>query len=219
MVYKLAINRVSIGITCLLWLSSCSPYRFDAHVFHPDLIPCTDHSTVDSFRENDDDLSHMKYHAGFFLTKKDGDEFFDAMLPIQKRLADKGNPWGIASMGGLLSQKLIEDYRFDHGASSEAEAFPTGIMPDSMKKDMIIALSYIYVGADIASTEHYDKETDPRGRANNDISDLVAAIERQPSDPRSTKFHQYPVTPAAWITEAKANAQQWRDQCQPSGSQ
>lgn len=204
-------HGITVAVTqvfiCLLFLTACSGTP-DGR-FHPQDISCTDISTPED-KSAAENLLEKNWYGGILrerlqkngtLRQADWDEYFNPILIADKRLAAKGNPWGVWLWGFMEHKKLIAYYLIDKGwINLPTKDLPSETLPESMKPNMIEALSYIYISATV---DEGDKGA---------IQSMIDDIEGRDEGP---KLHTPLITPYAWIQEAKANAQQWENICRP----
>lgn len=172
----------------LLVLIACSNQTFDLrHLvydhetkgFNPQDISCTDQSTVDS-RAKIEAISHNPNGDLYWFSHS------QEILAFTRSVANQGSPFGMAGFGELQRKFLIVEHTQGKGGDSRLP------LPAGDKADMVIALTYIYLSANI-EWEHRAEE--------------LAFIHRMETDALGTKI------PLEWIAEAKLNATRWKEYC------
>jgi hypothetical protein len=153
-------------------------HHHEAAPFHPEDISCTDKTTPEQ---------KAKWES--FRNSPDGDLFLmahlDELLSIARDMANQGDPVAMEAFGGLKQEFLAADY------SSIVSRTEFKTIPEHERRDIVIALTYVY------------------------IADIIEGIDKRKKYGMLTRLEAggYKEIPPAWIAEAKENAARWRDYC------
>ena len=202
-------------IFALLIASACSSISHpESDEFQPEQIACTNKSSPELAAK----LLHTLQHAGDEVNNLDIklqdighidsehraqlDRVWNRISEAAKKPADQGNPRAMMVYGEMQREIMLGDYMAENYAETKEERMLT--MPEFIKKDMVVALTYIYIS--------YGLDQSFKGN----VIDLVNDIERTNIHPKSrTKFTDtsFMPTPSEWIAEAKANRDRWIAYC------
>ncbi len=182
-----------IAVICA---SACTPIKKPDNYYALN-ISCVDQSSPSEWEDAYMKMAEKYEGSAVQPSGKELDIIFKDMSDTFETLALKGNASGIGTYGLIQREKLIIDY-----TGADKKAGRSLDMPNYMKENMVRALSYIYVSANMQNPD------------NEFVRDAIAMIQRRKSEPEIfSKFAQYPITPVEWIKEAKANAESWKAHC------
>ncbi len=156
-------------------------YERNAEPFRPEEVSCHIHEIPEA---------HKRIKAVY--RHPNGDLYFignaDVITANMRKFADQGDPESMYFIGYLKREAVMIVLTDVRDTDSAGRTFP-----DYTKTDMITAMTYIFLSADLEG-KHKEK-----------AQKLMQDIE---SDRQKTLQ-----TPAVWIQEAKANVGQWKARC------
>lgn len=194
---KLTGLTIAVFVSCLI-LACSSDYSTVAK-YQPEQISCIDHATPQLIRNAENAFGKLEWSG---TSIKQGSNEEKRLYNDFKKLADSGNPYGMGFFGDALHEGLITTYLEDKHISNRKEA-TTVKLPDTMKKDMVTALSYLYIAL-IIKGDHQER-----------VREVINQIQTSGSQD-SPLLSNYVSIPDEWFQEAKTNAQQWQAHCSQS---